>query len=204
MPSRWSVGSVSWHVVPSLERMQASSLPSSLDTRRAIAGALGVADLDTFNKTWPIPDIEKLKEESARIERETVAVKVRRLTRGRQLRDLAEEAQSYLVTSIDEPVGDIEELVAGLRESFGEYGDCHDLYSPTEKLEVDRSFQERLDELGAKGVGLIGGRRRVRLRIPHDKPDDPGMAFEVAYVVSGSAVALPASIRVPRKGQFGF
>ena len=178
--------------------------PSSVDTRRAIAGALEFENLDIFSKPWPLPNIEKLKEEMARIERETVEVVVQRLTKGRQLRELADQADSYLVTSIDEPARDIEAHIASLQEFFGEYGDCHDLYSPTDKLGIDGSFQEWIDELGAKGVGLIGGTRRVRMRFDHLKPDDPGVVFEVAYVVSGPAEALPKSIRVPRKGRFGF
>jgi len=178
-------------------------LPSSIDTRRAIAGALAFEDLDTFNKPWPIPNIEKLKAETERIERETIAVDVVAVTKGKQLRELAEETQSYLVTSIDDPPDEVEAVLAGLKDYYADYGDSHDLYSATDKLSINESFQGTIDELAALGFGLVTGRRNVRLRFDKAEPGDPGMPFTVGYVISGPAGAMPASIRVPRRGRFG-
>lgn len=189
--------------VRTVQRLE-EGLPSSGDTRRAIAGAFRFEDLDTFSKPWPLPNIEKLKEESARIERETVSVEVLQITKGKQLRELAEQSDSCLITSIDETDDEVDALMAVLQEHFVEYGDCHDLYSQTGKLEVNQHFQEQINELATKGVGLVGGRRRVRLRFGHLQPDDPGIVFDVVYVVSGPADALPKSIRVPRSDRFGF
>ena len=178
--------------------------PSSGDTRRAIANAFALADLDIFSKPWPLPNIEKLKEETARIERETVTVEVQRMANGRQLRDLAEQVDSFLFMPIDEPSDEVETLLASLQEYFVEYGDCHDLYSPTDKLEVNRYFQGKIDELTARGTGIAYGCRRVRLRFGHPKPDDRGETFNVGYIVSGPVDALPQLIRVPRNDRFGF
>lgn len=178
--------------------------PSSADTRRCIACAFEFPDLDTFSKPWPLPNIEKLREESARIERETVAVSVQHLARGKQLRELAEQAHSFLITSIDDPTDEVETLMAALQEYFVEYGDCHDLYSATDKLEVNQHFQERIDALQALGVGLVGGCRSVRMRFQNAEPHNTGVALDIAYVVSGPLNALPQTIRVPRKDRFGF
>lgn len=175
---------------------------SSTDTRRAIAGAFGYEDLDVFSKPWPLPNIEKIKEETARIERETVSVDVVHLAKGRQLRELAEQGHSFLITSMDEPDDEIDMLMAELQEYFVDYGDCHDLHSATQKLDVNKRFQEWIDQLAEKGVCLVGGLRRVRLR-SRNQPDDAGSLFNGVYVVSGPIGALPPIIRVPRDTTLG-
>lgn len=188
--------------VRTIQRLE-DGQPSSGDTRRAVAGAFGFEDLDAFSKPWPLPNIEKLKEEAARIERETVSVEVIQITKGKQLSELAEQSDCCLITSIDETDDEVDALVAVLQECFVEYADCHDLYSPTGKLGVCRHFQEQISELAAKGVGLVGGLRRVRLRPSSPQFDDPGILFDIVYVVAGPANGLPKSIRVPRNSKFG-
>jgi transcriptional regulator with XRE-family HTH domain len=178
--------------------------PSSSETRRAVAAAFEYGDLDTFNKPWPLPNIEKLKEESARIESETVAINVQSMARGKQLRELAEQAHSFLITSIDDPADEVEAMMASLKGYFVEYGNCHDLYSATDKLEVNQHFQEQIDALQALGVGVVGGRRSVRMRFENAEPDHTGVALDIAYVVSGPLTSMPQTIRVPRKDRFGF
>jgi transcriptional regulator with XRE-family HTH domain len=184
-----------------IQRLE-EGLQSSMETRRAVAGAFGYDNLDILNKPWPLPNIEKLKEKSARIERETVGVDVVPLGKGRRLRELAEQGHSCLITSLDEPEEEIEALMAELQQYFVDYGDCHDLYSATDKLDVNRHFQEWIDQLAAKGVGLVGGLRRVPLR-SNNRPNDPGSLFNCVYVVSGPIDALPATIRVPRNTTLG-
>ena len=95
-------------------------------------------------------------------------------------------------------------LMGELRELFTEYGNCHDLYDTAGKLEVNRQFQEAIDQLAALGVGLAGGSRRVRMKFSDKPADDPGMPLDVIYIVSGPVDAIPASIRVPRQARFGF
>jgi transcriptional regulator with XRE-family HTH domain len=50
--------------------------PSSLETRRALAGAFGFEDIDAFNKPYSIPTDEELAAAKERFEREHVTLKV--------------------------------------------------------------------------------------------------------------------------------
>ena len=186
-----------------IQRLE-SGQPSSIDTRRTLAAAFDFDDLDTFNGPWPLPNIERLKEESARIERETVAVDVQQMVKGKQLRKLAARAHSFLITSIDDPTDNVEALLASLQDCFCEYGDCHDLYSARDKLEVDRQFQEQIDELRMQGIGIVAGCRRARMRLKSSQSSDASFFLDIVYVVSASLDALPQIVRVPRNDSFGF
>ena len=120
------------------------------------------------------------------------------------MRELAEQCDSSLITSIDDAANEVELLMGELREFFTEYGDSHDFYDTAGKLEVNRHFQETIDRLAALGVGLAGGRRRVRLQFSDKPADDPGMPLDVIYILSGPIDAIPPSIRVPRQARFGW
>jgi DNA-binding XRE family transcriptional regulator len=53
--------------------------PSSLDTRRALAGAFRCQDLDVFERPWPFPNVDKLKARAADLEQTTVALSLTRI-----------------------------------------------------------------------------------------------------------------------------
>jgi transcriptional regulator with XRE-family HTH domain len=188
--------------VRTVQRLE-EGLPCSLDTRRALAAVFAFEDVDTFSKPWALPNIEKLKEEAVRIEKETVAVLVEHVTKGKQLRELAERVNSYLLTSTEEADEESEAQLAELRELFSGYGDVHELYTPKQKLGMNGHFQEHIDALAARKIGLVAGARPVLFHFANARRDD-GIPFEVGYAVAGPAEALPDIIRVPRKGNFRF
>jgi transcriptional regulator with XRE-family HTH domain len=183
-----------------IQRVEAGE-PSDLDTRRALAGAFDLSDIDIFNKPWPIPNAQRLKAETERIERETVAVSIVKFTSGRQVRELAESGQASAFDSIIELPSEAEHVWAEMQDYFRDYGDVDDCCSAVQKLDVNKDFQRMIDDLKAHGLAVGGGVRRVKVASLLDATITP-FPVSVTYLVIGPEKAFPASVRVPRKSQF--
>jgi transcriptional regulator with XRE-family HTH domain len=68
--------------------------PSSTDTRRALARAFGLEDIDAFNKPISIPDAEEQKAQQEQFAKDNIMLKAQPLTTGKQLAKLAETTPS--------------------------------------------------------------------------------------------------------------
>lgn len=186
--------------VRTIQRVEKAE-PSTVDTRRALARAFEWSDIDIFNKPWPIPNEERLKAEQERIERETVAVAVEVVTMGRACANSPIRRQSWMLSQIGEIGAEAEKILAELQDYFTDYGDAKDCYSATQKLDVNADFQGMIDKLASIGVGVSAGTRRIRLHfhMPGPMQDLP---LTVVHVVCGPEKALPATIRVNKRGNF--
>jgi transcriptional regulator with XRE-family HTH domain len=185
-----------------LQRVE-SGQGGSADTRRALARALECLDIDVFNKPWPIPDMEKIKQEADRINRETVEVAIQPLPTGRAVREFGELSNASGFHQFGPMSEEAEHVFAELQDYFRDYGDVDDCYSATQKLDVDRDFQRMVDDLKAAGFALGGGSRRVRL-VDRQPTDAEPLRFTIVYIVVAPVDALPTSIRAPRSAQFSF
>jgi transcriptional regulator with XRE-family HTH domain len=121
-----------------------SGEPSSLDTRRALARAFGYDDLDIFEKPWPFPNVEKLKAHSAELDKTTLVVPVTRIRDARTLRTMAESAECSATEELGELAPEAREAFASIVDYLRDYKDVSDLYSMTQKLEVDRDLDASL------------------------------------------------------------
>jgi len=179
-----------------IQRVEAGS-PSSTDTRRTLADAFDLSDIDIFNKPWPIPNAERLE----RIERETVPVSIVRFTSGRQVRELAESGGLSAFNSLIELPSEAELVWAEMQDYFRDYGDGYDCFSAVKKLDVNKDFQRMIDDLKTLGLAVGGGVRRVKLTSLYDPTSTP-LPLSIMYLVIGPEKAFPTSVRVPRKSRF--
>jgi len=188
--------------VRTIQRVESGG-PSSVDTRWALARALGWQDLDIFNKAWPIPNEERLKAEAERLERETVSLTLERITTGRRLRELAEVSNAVSFSELIELTPEAEEVFAEMQDYYKDYADVDDCYSAIEKLDVNKAFQQMLERLTALGYAIGGGIRHVRW-LMHGQPTSDSIPLTATYIVVGPEKGLPASVRVPRRSQMGY
>jgi transcriptional regulator with XRE-family HTH domain len=188
--------------VRTLQRVETGQ-SSSVDTRRALARAFEWPDIDLFNKPWPLPNLEKFRQEKARLDRETVEIPIEPLTTGMQIRELAELAQASAFHPFGDMPEEVQQTFAELQDYYREYGDVDDCYSATQKLDVNRDFQRMIDTLADADFVFGGGTRRVRL-VDQQPTDKEPLRLMVTYLIATPRDALPKSIRAPRSAQLGF
>jgi transcriptional regulator with XRE-family HTH domain len=176
--------------------------PSSLDTRRALARAFGCEDLDVFEKAWPFPNIEKLRAYEAELEETTVVVPITRIADARTLRTMTEGAESSATEEIGEVSAGAREAFASIVDYLRDYNDVHDLYSMSQRLEVDRDMDALLKTISDEGAAVGAGLRHARVRLKSDAANCKPMDWAIIYFVLAPCAALPVNVRVPKALKF--
>lgn len=175
--------------------------PSSLETRRALAGAFGFEDIDAFNKPYSIPTDEELAAAKERFEREHVTLNVVPVHTGKQLAGLAQGCHASLFSEGFELSGEAERLFASLSDYCREYGDCSELYSAVDKLAVYEELESQVAGLDAAGVCLVAATRHLAFKASEQDPG-PAVRTDVLYVVAFPKGKAPEQIAVARRVQF--
>jgi transcriptional regulator with XRE-family HTH domain len=174
-------------------------LPSSVDTRRALARGFGFEDIDGFNKPYVIPTPEEAAAAKERFEKEHVTLKVERVETGKQLAGLAERCDAVLFSDSADLSGRAAELFAGLSDYCRDYGDCASEYSATDKLAVYNELSTQVADLAAEGVCLAAATRPVVFKC---EATAAGMPTHILYVVAFPNDRIPEHIAVQRQVRF--
>jgi hypothetical protein len=157
-------------------------------------------DIDAFNRAYPIPTPEQIKEQQERFEKERVTLKARPICSGRELAAIVEACQADMFSEGCDLPREAQELFAQVTDYCRDYRDIHDTYSASSKLEV----YDYLDELiaGLKGLDaqLYAAERAVHLR---SGPEDAGFKASIAYIVAFDGNNQPENFAVPREVSFG-
>lgn len=172
---------------------------ASFDTRRALARAFDLNEIDALNKPFSLPTDEELQAALAQFERDHITLAVTPLTTGRQLASLITSCEMDL----SEPAFELQREAAAefalLVDYYREYRDCHDLYSETDKLDIYDELQQHIDALRLLGVSLSHGQRKVVVRMGAGAP----MNATVLYVVGFRLGHEPSQIVTPREARIG-
>jgi transcriptional regulator with XRE-family HTH domain len=176
-----------------------SGEPSSVDTRRALAGAFKLDDLDTFNKPMPFPNVEKWKARSADIEKTTVVVPLTKIADGRTIRTMIEGTHSAAIEEIGDTTEEAREAFAGIADYLTDYNDVRECYSMSQRLGVDRDMDALLKTIDEEGAAVGAGLRHASVRFKSDAAGIDPMDWTNIYLVLARADTLPSSIRVPKK-----
>jgi transcriptional regulator with XRE-family HTH domain len=174
---------------------------ASADTRRALAVAFEVADIDLLNKPLPIPTPEDLAAAQAQLARDYLLLPATPLRSGKTLASLVEASQmDQSALAFDAPEA-AEKAFAQLVDLFRDYRDIDDLCSEAEKVDLWREFQEHLDELHSLGVTICWATQTVPVRL-----GGQGEAVPVAALyLQGFPIGLaPNQLAAPRKSRIGF
>lgn len=174
--------------------------PSSLDTRRAIAGALGFEDIDAFNKPHAIPTPEQVAEQKARFDKEHLTLKAERIVSGKQLGRLVERASAHMFHEAVDLPSKAAEAFARLTDFCQDYADCDELYSAVDKLDLYEDIDQMVGELKELGYTLVASVRDTQLLT---KDAASGVPISVIYVVAFPQGQETEQLVVAKKVKFG-
>lgn len=154
---------------------------SSSDTRRALARAFGLEDIDVFNKPISIPDAEEQKAQQEQFAKDHITLKALPLNTGKELAKLAETTQMDLFSPAFELERAADEEFAALTDYFRDYRDCHDMYSEVGKFEVFDALDGHIRALTALDVSLCYAIRKVAFK---SAPGTEPYKADALYVVA--------------------
>lgn len=163
-----------------IERVEKGE-PSSPETRRTIASAFGYNDMNFFN-AFPEAELQKIL-------KETIEVPLKRVKRGKELREYVEMSFAICYQEMAELPEQIGVLFAEMSEFISDYMWYLDEYSETDKLGVNAYFQSTLDKLEAMEF-LIGVVYTCKQK--H------------TFICIGSEHSFPLKIRVPKEIEYTY
>ena len=172
---------------------------ASFDTRRALARAFDLDDIDALNKAFSMPTAEELHAAQAQFERDHMTLAVAPLTTGRQLAGLITSCEMDLSEPAFELPREAASEFAALIDYYREYRDCQELYSETDKLDIYDELQQHIDSLRALDVSLCYGQRKVGVRMGSGAP----VSVTVLYIVAFRLGHEPLQIATPRAARIG-
>lgn len=180
---KWSqeqLSAISGLTTRTIQRVEKGE-PSSTDTRRALARAFGLEDIDSFNKPISIPDAEEQKAQQEQFAKDHITLKSLPLTTGKELAKLAETTQMDLFSPAFELAREADEEFAALTDYFRDYRDCHDVYTEVSKFEVFDELDAHIQALKDMDVSLCYALRKVAFK---SAPGIEPYKAEVLYVVA--------------------
>ncbi len=196
---QWSqeqLAAISGLNVRTIQRVEQGQV-ASLDTRRALARAFELEDIDALNKPFVIPSEEEAKAAKEKFDQEHVTLTAAPLTTGRQLAKLAETCSMDLSEPAFELTREAEETFAMLVDYLREYRDCADAYNETQKFEIYDELQSHIDALKVLGVSLRYATRKIQVKWGTDEDVKP-MPATVLYIVGFPLGKEPEQFATPK------
>ncbi len=181
---QWSqeqLSAISGLNVRTIQRVEQGQV-ASLDTRRALARAFELEDIDALNKPFVIPSEEDAKAAKEKFDQEHVTLTATPLTTGKQLAKLAETCSMDLSEPAFELPREADETFAMLVDYLREYRDCADAYNETQKFEIYDELQSHIDALKVLGVSLRYATRKIQVKWGTGADVKPMLAT-VLYIV---------------------
>ena len=183
--------------IRTIQRVE-SGEPSNADTRRALALAFELEDIDFFNKPFVLPDPERIKAEVEKFKREHVTLEAKTVTSGQELVRLYDTAGMDSASSAVELEGDAADAFAGLIDYLRDFRECSDLMGEREKLQASREVQSYLDRLGQAGFSVSYALRDTKL-IGQNWTDKTPWAVTIAYLAVYPRGSEPRVICAPKQ-----
>jgi transcriptional regulator with XRE-family HTH domain len=159
--------------VKTVQRVEAGR-PTSGDTRRALARAFEIDDLEFFNRSRPHPSPEQLRAIQDKFERENVVLDAERIGNGRELilKITAENALGVVPELGDLPQV-VQDLLMAIHDCLLELIDILEVAAQSELLGgYSDKFDDLISGLNAEGHCLYVAQRRSTYlaAIPNDRP----------------------------------
>jgi transcriptional regulator with XRE-family HTH domain len=197
-----TLSEISGLTVRTIQRVEKGEA-SSVDTRRALARAFQMEDIDAFNKPHTFKSAEQIKKEGEAFQHKHMTLPVTAASAGKQLADLAEQAQMRCFQQPDNVSGEAAEIVSGIFDYLADYGEVDELYTYTQKLEVHATLDEQLSRLKDAGYSLCYALRKTSL-MGKDWVDKTPSPVGIAYAFAVKRGEEPKIVAVPKALDVGF
>ena len=196
------IAGISMRTLQRVERVERGQA-ADFDTKRALAAAFDLADIDVFNKPFAIPTADDLKRQQEAFERDHITLKSQPVQTGRQLATLAEACAADMCEPGGELPREAQEEFAALTDYIREYRDCHDLYTEVDRLDIFDEIQGHVDTLAQLKVSLRYATRKVAFKAPGAPAEAQPLRIDILYLIAYPAGDEPTEFATPRSFRFG-
>ncbi len=188
--------------VRTIQRVETGK-PSSSDTRRALARAFDIDEIDTFNKPFERKSEEDLKREAEIFQKNYRTLKVNVVTSGKELADVIESINAIGFDFPPELAEEARKSIGFLFDYLSEYLDSYDLYSTSDRMELHKTFMDCLKDIKNLGFSICYTTRTTEITNKAWKDPAP-LVWDIAYFIAFPKGLEPEQIAIPRDTRFRF
>jgi transcriptional regulator with XRE-family HTH domain len=196
--SQEQLSDISGVTVRTVQRVEKAE-PSSVDTKRALARAFELEDIDIFNRGHSFKTAEQMQKDAEDFQERNLMLDAVHATSGKQLADLSEEMTMHNFTIPDGLPAETATDMAALYDNMRDYGDVHDHHGFGEKVGFHGILDDLVDSIRKQGFSICYGVRRTKLtndswinKTPW--PVTIGYVFAVPVGSEPKLVAVPKTI----------
>ena len=160
--SQEQLADISGLTVRTIQRVEKAE-PSSIDTKRALARAFEVEDIDAFNKPHSFKTAEQMLKDAEEFKAKNMLLDAIHATSGKQLGELAEQMNMHHMTIPDGIAVEAATDLAGLYDNLRDYCDVSGHYGFTQKVEFYGFLDELVATIRKHGLSICYGVRRTRI-----------------------------------------
>ena len=201
---QWSqeqLGEISGLSARTIQRVE-DGQASSLDTRRALARAFEIEDIDAFNKPYAFPTEDEMKATKEEFDKENITLSALPLTTGKELAAMVEMATMDLSVPAFELSREADERFAELIDYYRDYRDCAECYAQRDKFAIYDALQEYIEALKELHVSLRYATRKMVVK--GSPPDTNPVPVTVLYVIAFPLGKEPDEFATPRSLPVGW
>lgn len=180
----------------SIQRLEKAE-PTSIDVRRAVARALEIADLDVFNRVHDLGAYAKAADEAAKRVKNMLTLPVTVMKSGKALAELAERMTMHWANVPDDIAQEAREELASLLDYLRDYGDIHEEYSYSDKIELHDTLSGYLDRIAKLGFSVCCAERATKV-VGKNWVDKTPWPVTVVYFMVAERGKEPTSTMVPK------
>ena len=201
--SKWSqeqLAEIAKVNIRTIQRME-KALPSSLDSRRAVAGAFGFKNIDVFEAPLVVPDEEAINTQQSEFKETHLQFSAKKISSGKEMSILAENSQMDITDKSCDMSPAAELYLAALIDNFRDYRECISEMTESDKINLYKVFQKHIDELSKESVALVYANANVPIKWGDDVKAKP-LKHSVVYFVVAGVGREPETIAIPKDYQY--
>ena len=176
---------------------------TSLDTRRAIARAFEIDDVDTFEKPFERKSLDDHEKEAKELHEKYLILKSRIAKSGKELVDVVEHSNALGFDLPSEPNEEIGQVIGSLFDNLREYLDCKELYSMSDRAVLYVEYMDFLQEIARMGYSICYATRTAKISNESWKDPTP-MTWQITHFLAVKKGEEPAEFAVLRKSGISF
>lgn len=176
---------------------------ANLHTRRALAQAFELSNIDALNTPMQVPTAEEIEAKQKAFERDYRTLTATKVVSARALGGLARDCHADHSWMAFEPSPIVETAFAALLDYLRDFRDCADDVPEVDKIGMYADIQRYLDELAAHGTTVLAATDDPLVQFGGALGSDP-VRVRILYLGLFPTKATPDSFAVPRKAKVSF
>ena len=178
----------------SIQRLEKGE-PTSVDIRRAVAGAFEMSDLDFLNRMHDMA--AKAVDEAEERAKNMLTLPVTVTKSGKELAELAERMTMHWADVPEDISQDAREEMAELLDYLRDYGDIHEEYSYSDKIALHDTLSGSLARIAKLGLSVCCAERATKV-VGKNWVDKTPWPVTVVYFMVAKRGKEPTSAMVPK------